>query len=89
MVIDTSRKVLIFNWISWIFLITTIIFQCKQIPVLISNNEMDGLILHGILTLAHIACAVIKLNIWLRKEDMVQLTNQMLHINSTWGTGKA
>ena len=86
MVVDTNPKVLICNWISWILLIPTIIFEFKQIPVLISDNDINGLILHGILTMFHVNLTIIKVNIWLFKEDMVQLVNHMLHINWTWGT---
>ena len=85
MVVDTNRKTLACNCVSWILLIATVSFQVIQFPMLISEKDINGLILHGILTLLYISHAIVKLNFWLFKEVIVQLMNHILCINSVWG----
>ena len=85
LVVHTNRKIFICNCISWILLIPTIIFQFTQIPILIFKMNINGLILHGILTVVYISYAILKLNFWLFKEEIVQLMNHILCINPFWG----
>ena len=85
MVVDNNRKTLACNCVSWILLIPAIIFQVIQFPMLISEKDINGLILHGILNVLYISHAIVKLNFWVFKEEIVQLVNHILCINSVWG----
>ena len=85
LLVHRTRKTVICNSISWILLIPTFIFQFIQFPILISKNNINGLILHGILTVIYVSYAILKLNFWLFKEEIAQLMNHILCINSVWG----
>ena len=85
MVVNTERKILSSNIISWIILSITIIFQLIQIPSLINRKDVHGTILQGVMTHLYIAYCIIKINIWIFKEDIAELMNNILFINTSWG----
>ena len=79
-------NVIMGNYISWLILLPSLIFEVLQIPSLAHNRDVNGIILNGILVMLHLANLLFKLTIWLYKDQMVQLINGILEINSSWGT---
>ena len=75
----------VYNWITWILLLLTLASRCSMLPKLISERDINGSIIHGMFLIYNFAGAVLKLNIWLNRVDLVQLINDLLHINSVWG----
>ena len=71
---------------SWLVLLPSLIFEALQIPSLAHSRNINGIILHGMVVLPHTTNVLFKLSIWLYKEHMVQLINEILEINSSWGT---
>ena len=67
-----------YNWITWIFLVSTLTFRCIILPKVIAEGNINGSIIHGILLLTTLSATVFKLNTWLFKAELVQLINQML-----------
>ena len=74
-----------YNWITWILLFLTLTYRCVILPKIIAKGDINGSFIHGLFSLYNFCAAVFKLNIWLNKEDLVQLINQLLHISSVWG----
>ena len=74
------------NYISWLILLPSLIFEALQMPSLAHSRNFNGIIFHGMVILSHTANLLFKLTIWLFKEEMVQLINGLLEINSSWGT---
>ena len=84
MVVNTNRHTITCNWVSWILLLPTITFQVILIHQLISKGDVNGLILHVIVTVLHIIYAIIKLNTWLFKGEIAQLVNHVFCMNLNW-----
>ena len=85
MSLEVNRNIIMCNSILWILLISTTIFQVLQIPTSSRNKDINGLILHGVVLLYSLTNVFYKMIIWLFKAELVQLMNQVFHINSSWG----
>ena len=83
MFVNVNSNVIKGNYISWFLLIPVLVYEAFQVPSLIHNCDMNGIILHGMVVLTHTASLFYKLAIWLFKEQMVQLINDILY----WNTG--
>ena len=75
------------NFFTWILLLITIIFQILHFPVMVSEKNLNMLVLHGSSFLGHLVLVISKLNIWTYKIEMVHLINQIFYINTNWGNG--
>ena len=75
----------LFNFIAWIILLSTLTFKLSQFSNIIRDQDVNGGILHSISTLAVAANIILRLNIWVFKEDLVILINHTLLLNSSWG----
>ena len=86
MSLNANPSIVRWNYIAWLLLIANLIFEIKQFPALIWENNVNGVILHGAVVVGHVGYGFLKLNILLFKDEIVQLNNQVLEINSCWGT---
>ena len=75
----------IYNFLSWLLLLSSLSFKFSQVPLLLDNRDINGLILHGLFVVAFAASTIFKLNIWLHKTELVSLLNQIMEINHSWG----
>ena len=59
--------------------------QVLKTSIMFQIYDINGLIFGG-LSMMGCACVVIfQINIWLYQTQFVELINQILHVNSTWG----
>ena len=79
-------NVIVGKYITWLILLPTLIYGALQMPLLAHNRDINGIILHGMVVLPHTSNLFFKLTIWLYKDQMAQLINGILEINSSWGT---
>ena len=53
--------------------------------IIIQTNDINGLILGGLMVLSCASDVIFQINICLYQAEFVELTNQILHMNSSWG----
>ena len=85
MILRVNDKTKFFNYFTWILLIPMLVYNVAQLPVLIDKNDINALVLLGIFLMCYLGFAVCKINIWLCSAEMVDVINQTLCVNSTWG----
>jgi hypothetical protein len=56
-----------------------------QLPVTLAKKDVNLTMFHGFFLLHSMSIVSFRANIWLHKEEMVQLVNGLLQVNSTWG----
>ena len=76
----------IWNWFISILILFSIMFEIKQMQVMIRKRELNGAILTGTLLMGqfgHLSC---KLNTSRSKGELLHVINQVFQMNSNWGT---
>ena len=76
-----NQRVL-YNCILWILLF--ICFVLKSC-ILFQKTDINHLIINGIFFLANFGNIICHLTVRLYKKELVQLINQILHVNMCWG----
>ena len=81
-----SKKYDILNKISTCTVVLPIfIWKLIQFPKVIGRGDVNGSILLGIFLIVASLHIVFKINIWLYKEAMAWIANQVVYCNSVWG----
>jgi len=81
----TSRRRWIYDQLTWFYLLSTIIFRITQTSLVARKSGVNGVILHGLSLMGGIGNAVFKLNIRTHQVEFVEVLNQVMLMNSTWG----
>ena len=74
------------TWFTSILILLAMMFEFKQMHLMIGKRELNGVVLAGTLLLSqfgHLSC---KLNTLRSKAELVDVINQTLQMNSNWGT---
>ena len=82
----------LWNFLEGAILLSTCILKLIQLCTPLENsssNDINGLILHGILFLGSVAGLLCKFNLWMHSVEFVKLVNELLLVNSDWGNQKA
>jgi len=74
-----------YNYLTWFLQLSILSFQLIQIPDLIEKMDINGLVVNGIFLIAAGANSVFKLNLRLYHEQLAELVNQILFVNTCWG----
>jgi len=69
----------------WFFLISTLLFQLTQFPILALERNINGCVLLGSCFVGLAVDFVCKFNIRKHKLEIVALTNEILRMNKNWG----
>jgi len=69
----------------WFLLISTLLFELTQFPILAHERNVNGGVLLGIHFIGISMDVVCKLNFQKHKLEIVTLINQVLRINTDWG----
>ena len=75
------------NSLVQLLVLSTSILKVTQLFAPVGDNKYDinGLILHGILSICSGAAVIYEFNILLHGAELVQLINELLNVNSIWG----
>lgn len=68
--------------VTWLLLITSLILKTYSI---VQDQDISNLILSTIFWLPSATVVTLQLNLWLYRDELVRLTNQISYINSFWG----
>jgi hypothetical protein len=80
------RKIsVLYNHVIWLLILVTAYVRLAQIPATAAKNDVNDFLLHGFCILHSLTTMTLRGNVWLHNEEMVQLFNQLLHVNSIWG----
>jgi len=74
--------------IKCIILLLIIIIRLKQIPMLIQKRDINANIFQIIFIGRYFFHWIFRTNTWIFQVELVQLINQSLNINSSWGKYK-
>ena len=87
MVLKTHPGALIRMWesFSYILLLSVTLFRIKLLPGMISEKNINGCVLNGVLLITNLGHLMLKVNVLLYKTEISQTINQVLQINSIWG----
>ena len=85
-----AHQHLVWNSLDGAILLSTCILKLIQLCTSLENtgNDINGLVIHGILFLGGAAASLCKLNLWIHREELVKLINELLLVNSDWGNQK-
>jgi len=74
-----------FDLLVWFFLLSTTIYRITKTLVIIKTKEIDDIIVHGVTLFAGIANFICRLNIRIHRTEFLEVINQVMGINYTWG----
>jgi len=84
-ILTTKIRSRLLNYLVWGLLLSSSIVRIIQLPGVIKDGDANQAILHGIFTLKGAWHFINKLNIWLHRNELSELIDQVLRMNSTWG----
>ena len=76
----------VWNWFTFVIIPFSILFELKQMHAMIGRRELNGTVLNGTLIVAQLGHLSCKLNTLQYQSELVHVNNQVLQMNSNWGT---
>ena len=83
--ISLKQYLNVWNYILWLLLMSSLVLK---LYMMFQTKHINELILSTIFVLSISGTIVFQLSIWLYQTELVQLINQIFHMNSCWGKNK-